>query len=185
MTQHSLRALPRQYSCMPAESHHYRIRPIQPADNPAVASVIRTVMPEFGASGPGFSITDPEVDAMYETYTRPQSAFFVVEDTSGIVGCGGVAHLVDGGAHTCELRKMYFLPEARGRGAGRELLARCLRTAAALGFTYCYLETLGHMYAAQRLYERAGFTRLPGPMGATGHFKCDAFYGMELGAISG
>ena len=160
----------------------FYIRPITPADNPAVAAIIRTVMPEFGASGPGFSIADPEVDAMYESYSAPRSAFFVLVVDERIVGCGGVAPLAGGDADTCELRKMYFLPEARGIGAGREMLALCLRAAADVGFRYCYLETLSAMTAAQRLYERAGFTRLDGPMGATGHFKCNSFYGMELRA---
>ena len=42
----------------------YLIRPIAPGDDAAVASVIRTVMPEFGAVGSGFAISDPEVDWM-------------------------------------------------------------------------------------------------------------------------
>src|SRR5690606_41202506 len=36
------------------------IRKIRPEDNAAVASIIRTVMPEFGASGQGFAIHDRE-----------------------------------------------------------------------------------------------------------------------------
>ena len=60
------------------------------------------------------------------------------------------------------------------------MLARCLQSAAEIGFEYCYLETLSGMKSAQRLYERAGFARLDGPMGATGHFKCNAFYGMAI-----
>ena len=158
----------------------HTIRPITPADNPAVAAIIRTVMPEFGASGAGFSIEDREVDAMHDAYADPRAAFYVVELDGRIVGCGGVAPLVGGDPDTCELRKMYFLPEARGLGAGRELLALCLDAATHIGFRYCYLETLSAMHAAQRLYERAGFAKLDGPMGATGHFKCNSFYGMEL-----
>jgi len=80
----------------------------------------------------------------------------------------------------CELRKMYFLPELRGRGAGGALIARCLDAARALGFRQCYLETLTGMDAAQRLYEKHGFQRIAGPMGATGHFSCDRFYLREL-----
>lgn len=44
----------------------FLIRPIEARDNVAVASIIRTVMPEFGADGPGFAIHDAEVDAMYQ-----------------------------------------------------------------------------------------------------------------------
>jgi putative acetyltransferase len=51
------------------------LRPIAVADNPAVAQIIRTVMTEFGAVGKGYSIEDPEVDAMYEAYQDPRSAY--------------------------------------------------------------------------------------------------------------
>ena len=105
------------------------IRPIRASDDAAVAAIIRTVMPEFGAEGPGFAILDPEVDHMSAAYARPRSAYFVVTDGDRLVGGGGVAPLENGDADTCELRKMYFLPEARGRGAGAALLARCLEAA--------------------------------------------------------
>ncbi|HZX71850.1 MAG TPA: GNAT family N-acetyltransferase, partial [Rhodanobacter sp.] len=36
----------------------FLIRPITPADNPVMAAIIRAVMPEFGADGPGFAIHD-------------------------------------------------------------------------------------------------------------------------------
>ena len=44
------------------KSSELKLRPIQPQDDAAVASIIRTVMPEFGADGPGFAIHDPEVN---------------------------------------------------------------------------------------------------------------------------
>ena len=42
----------------------WRLRPIEPGDDAAIAAIIRTVMPQFGASGEGFAINDPEVDWM-------------------------------------------------------------------------------------------------------------------------
>jgi putative acetyltransferase len=160
------------------------IRPIQTHDDPAVASLIRTVMPEFGASGPGFAILDPEVDHMSVAYRRPGAAYFVVCDGDRVVGGGGVAPLDGGRADTCELRKMYFLVEARGRGAGRQLMAECLDAARALGYERCYLETLGNMEAAGRLYEKTGFTRLSAQEGATGHFGCNRYYALDLRRVA-
>lgn len=158
----------------------FRIRPIAPGDDAAVASIIRTVMPEFGASGPGFAIHDPEVPAMAAAYDRPGAAYFVVERDGRVEGGGGVAPLDGGPAGVCELRKMYFLPALRGLGAGAALMARCLAAARALGHRRVYLETLCGMDAARKLYERTGFRRLDGPMGATGHFGCDRFYLLDL-----
>ena len=71
---------------------------------------------------------------------------------------------------------MYFLPALRGLGAGAAMMTRCLDAARAHGFGRCYLETLTGMDAAQKLYEKSGFERIPGPMGATGHFGCNRFY---------
>lgn len=158
----------------------FAIRPITLADDAAMATIIRTVMTEFGACGSGYSIHDAEVDAMSVAYAQPGAAFHVVTSNGVVVGGGGVAALDGGAPGCCELRKMYFLPEARGRGAGRALLALCLDDARRLGYTYCYLETLGRMTDAQRLYLRAGFTRLDAPMGHTGHHSCDVFFGMPL-----
>ena len=158
----------------------FLIRPIESSDNAAMAAIIRTVMPEFGADGPGFAIHDAEVDGMHEAYAQPRSAYFVVERDGRVAGGGGVAPLSNGEADTCELRKMYFLPTARGIGAGSAMMQRCLDTARTFGFRRCYLETLTGMDAAQALYRRSGFTPLCAPLGGTGHFSCDRFYIREL-----
>ncbi|WP_199096156.1 GNAT family N-acetyltransferase [Dyella sp. ASV21] len=158
----------------------YLIRPIEARDNAAMAHIIRAVMPEFGADGPGFAIHDAEVDTMYEAYRRPRSAYFVVERNGEVLGGGGVAPLEGGHSAVCELRKMYFLPQARGLGAGHAMMLRCLDAAREHGFSQCYLETLTGMDAAQALYHRHGFTTLPAPLGGTGHFSCDRFFIREL-----
>jgi putative acetyltransferase len=158
----------------------WTIRPIEPGDDAAMASIIRTVMPEFGACGSGFAINDPEVDWMSRAYAQPRSAYFVLERGGVVVGGGGMAPLEGGDDDTCELRKMYFLAEARGLGAGSAMMARCLEAARAAGFRRCYLETLAGMDAAMKLYERSGFRRIPGPMGATGHGGCNTFYLLAL-----
>ena len=153
-----------------------QIRPIEPRDDAGMASIIRTVMPEFGATGCGFAINDPEVDWMSSAYAQARCAYFVVEDAGVVVGGGGIAPLEGGEAATCELRKMYFLPTARGRGAGAAMMERCLEAARELGFRQCYLETLSGMDAAMKLYERSGFRRIDAPMGDTGHGGCNTFY---------
>jgi putative acetyltransferase len=154
----------------------FTIRPIAPGDDVAVAAIIRTVMPEFGASGDGFAINAPEVGWMHRAYTAPGRAGGGVERDGVVQGGGGVAPLEGGDPDVCELRKVYFLPSLRGLGAGAALMATCLDAARGFGFARCYLETLRGMDAAMRLYEKSGFTRLPGPMGATGHGGCNAFY---------
>jgi putative acetyltransferase len=156
------------------------IRPIDPRDDAAVAAIIRTVMPEFGADGAGFAIHDAEVAAMSAAYARARCDYFVIEVGSVVLGGGGFAPLEAGDTDTCELRKMYFLPRLRGRGAGRALIAHCLEAARRAGFKRCYIETLTGMDAAQRLYLANDFQRIECALGSTGHHGCNRFYLREL-----
>ena len=156
------------------------IRPIEPRDDAAMAVIIRAVMPEFGADGPGFAIHDTEVDAMHAAYTQPRCSYFVVERDGVVVGGGGVAPLAGGEPDVCELRKMYFLPAAHGIGAGNAMMLRCLDAARVHGFGRCYLETLTGMDAAQALYKRHGFRAICSPMGGTGHHGCDRYFIRDL-----
>jgi putative acetyltransferase len=158
----------------------YAIRPIEARDDAAITAIIQAVMPEFGAIGDGFAINDPEVNWMSRAYTRREHAYFVLERDGRVLGGAGIAPLEGGDPDVCELRKMYFLPEARGIGAGAAMMARCLEAARSAGFHRCYLETLRGMDAAMRLYERTGFVRIPAAMGATGHGGCNAFYVREI-----
>lgn len=154
----------------------FLIRPIELRDDAAVATVVRSVMPEFGAGGAGFAIHDAEVGAMCTAYAKRRSAYFVLEVAGKVMGGGGVAPLEHGEPDICELRKMYFLPEARGLGAGNAMITRCIETAQAFGFKRCYLETLTGMDAAQALYRKYGFEPLCEPMGSTGHHGCDRWF---------
>ncbi len=158
----------------------YHIRPIEPRDDTDLAKVIRAVMPEFGAGGPGFAMLDPEVDAMHAAYSAPGSAYFVVERKGSVEGGAGIGPLAGSQGETCELRKMYFLQQLRGLGAGPALMQRCLHTARELGYRQCYIETLTGMDAAQALYLKSGFRRIEERMGATGHFGCNRFFLRDL-----
>jgi putative acetyltransferase len=154
----------------------FSLRPIRSEDDAKIAAIIRSVMPEFGADGPGFAIHDPEVDAMSAAYAIPRAAYFVVEVEGKVVGGGGIAPLEGANENTAELRKMYFLKEARGLGAGSALLRHLLNLARDYGFAQVYLETLTGMDAAQKLYQHLGFQRLDQQMGHTGHFGCNRYY---------
>ena len=158
----------------------YCIRPIRENDNAAMATIIRTVMPEFGADGPGFAIHDPEVDTMSQAYAAAGLRYFVVERDGRIEGGAGIAPLSGTDGKICELRKMYFLPSMRGLGAGSAMMRQCLAFAREAGYRQCYLETLTGMDQAQSLYEHSGFKRIPAALGDTGHFACNRFYLLDL-----
>jgi putative acetyltransferase len=157
-----------------------RIRPIVAGDDARMATIIRRVMTEYGAVGEGYSIMDPEVDGMAGAYAGPDAAYFVALVDGEVVGGAGVGPLAGGPSDTCELKKMYVLPQARGRGLGRRLMEICLDAARDAGYRRCYLETLEHMREARGLYESHGFRPLEAPMGDTGHSGCNGWYIREL-----
>lgn len=156
------------------------IREIQLEDNAQVAKVIRTVLEEFNVPKVGTAYADPQLDRMYETYSEPKSAYFVVENEGRIIGTAGIAPLANGSPDICELQKMYFLPETRGLGVGAKMMETCLEKAKSFGFKQCYLETMPYMEAAQKLYKRTGFEYLDKPMGCTGHTSCGIWMIKEL-----
>lgn len=159
---------------------NYTIRAIQKSDNPQIARVIRDVMTEFQAVGEGYSINDPEVDEMYGAYRNKQSCYFVIVEDQKVVGGGGIGPLKSGMKTTCELQKMFFLPEIRGLGLGRRLLLMLMEEAKKRGYTQCYLETLDRMWGANELYRKNGFQLLEKPQGNTGHCACDRWYVRDL-----
>lgn len=149
------------------------IRPIQPSDNPELASIIRNTLAEFGANHPGTVYYDSATDSLFEVFQKDLSAYFVAIADDKIVGGGGIYPtdgLPDG---TCELVKMYLLPEARGIGLGRKLIELCLEVAREKGFKRIYLETMPELVSAIKMYEKFGFEFLCEPLGNSGHFGCD------------
>ena len=153
-----------------------QIRLIRKSDDKEVARLLRQVLTEFGAVGEGYSIEDPEVDAMSVAYRDAGSCYYIITQAERIVGCGGIAPLAGGKREVCELQKMFLLPEVRGIGLGRKLLGLLLDEACAKGYKQCYLETLDRMVRASELYVRNGFELLKKPMGSTGHCSCDRWY---------
>lgn len=148
------------------------IRKIEKKDNQGVAQLIRAVFDELNIPKVGTAYADPYLDFMYEEYSKPKSAYFVVENEERIVGVAGVAPLENEAETICELQKMYFAPETRGLGIGSQMMAICLQTAKDFGFENCYLETMPYMLDAQKLYKKVGFEYIDAPMGCTGHTSC-------------
>lgn len=155
------------------------IREIQSEDNEQIADVIRQVFMSDNYPKTGTAFADPQLDFMFENYDVPKSIYFVVEDDDvnsalyrKIVGGAGIAQLENSHENICELQKMYFLNDARGKGIGFELIWKCIEKAIEFGYEQCYLETLPEMLNAQKLYKKVGFEYIDAPLGGTGHTNC-------------
>src|SRR5688500_13177038 len=137
-----------------------RVRTIAPEDNQQLARIIRSTLTEFGAARPGTVYYDPTTDALYELFRREGSIYFVAEKDGKIVGGGGIYPSLGLPADTCELVKMYLLPDARGVGLGRLLIQKCIDFATEWGYKNVYLETMSELKQALATYAKFGFEYL-------------------------
>ncbi len=153
---------------------------IQSADNAIIASIIREVLTEFGANRPGFAFVDPDLDDLTHAFSGEKAGYWLARLDGEIVGGAGFGPLLGGQSETCELKKMYLLPKARGLGFGKLLMLTILDAAAKAGYQQIYLETTATMHDAMSLYQSFGFERLAAPLGETGHFGCEAQFARSL-----
>lgn len=151
----------------------FTIRQILPSDNASIEQVIKTVFIEFGLPLVGTAYADAETGSMFESYQGLNEVYYVIEKDGKLYGGAGIKPLRDFESDVCELQKMYFSKEVRGKGLGKEMMSKCLEKAKVFGFKTCYLETMPLLEAAIHMYESAGFTHIDKALGNTGHFSCD------------
>ncbi|SDM17368.1 GNAT family N-acetyltransferase [Siphonobacter aquaeclarae] len=156
------------------------MRLIEPADNAALAAIIRNSIEEFGVPIEGTAHTDPTTDNLYQLFRTPGSIYWV-EEQEGILlgGCGifPTQGLPEGYA---ELVRFFLTAAARGKGLGKALMQRSLESAREMGYTHLYLETFGEMSAAVGMYEKMGFRVIDAPLGNSGHYSCTIWMVLEL-----
>jgi len=148
------------------------IRNIQPSDNPIIARIVKDTLAEFDANHPDTVYYDPTTDTLYQVFQKEGATYFVAELDGEIVGGGGI-YPTDGlPADTCELVKMYLLPQGRGIGLGKTLIEKSLAFAKEAGYKKVYLESMPELKQALKVYAKFGFEYLKGPMGNSGHTGC-------------
>jgi putative acetyltransferase len=151
------------------------IRELAPGDNPELAGIIRNCLVEFGANKPGTVFFDPTTDDLYSLFQKQGSWYSVAEKEGKLLGGAGIYPSDGLPEDTCELVKMYLIPETRQIGLGRKLISLCLEKAREKGYRNVYLETLPELKQAVKVYEKFGFTHIPNPLGNTGHFGCNVW----------
>lgn len=152
--------------------NNFSIRPIQKEDNLGIANIIRNTLVEFKANHPGTVYFDPTTDNLFELFQAPNAAYWIVESEDGMLGGAGIFPTKGLPTDTCELVKLYLLPQARGKGLGKLLMELCHGEAKKRGFQKIYLETMPELTIAVPLYEKMGYQYLDGPLGESGHFGC-------------
>ena len=154
------------------------IREIKPGDNDELAEVIKSVLIEFGADPKTTMLGDPSLYKMYENYLFDKAIFYVVLINGKIVGGCGLKQL-DGSADedkTCELQRMYLLPETRGLGIGKLLMEMCLKKAEEFGYKLMYIESLPQMEPAIAFHFDLLFAPNSGKLSGFGGFRISLYF---------
>jgi GNAT superfamily N-acetyltransferase len=123
-------------------------------DTPDARALIEELEAHLAAHYPAESRHGFSVQKLIEQ----QVAFFVLRVAGTPAGCGGIMLV---GNEYGELKRMYVRPAFRGGGLGAQLIGRLAAHARAHGVNVLRLETGIHQQAAIRLYEGAGFRRIP------------------------
>lgn len=150
-----------------------KLRTIQKDDNTQLAQIIRDTLTEFKANKPGTVYFDKTTDELFELFQHPRSVYYVALIDDEIVGGGGIYPSEGLPNGTCELVKMYLLPEARGIGLGKRIIEECLDFAKQNGYSQVYIESMPELENALKVYEKFGFKYLSAPLGNTGHHGCE------------
>ena len=89
-----------------------------------------------------------EMAALPGCYAPPQGRLWSAELDGKPVGCVGIRPFSEG---TCEMKRLYVEPDARGHGAGHALALAGIRAAKELGYKRILLDTMPAMRMAVKL----------------------------------
>ena len=126
-----------------------------PVDEQPAAALVQGMSDEMAALYDGLELAGAHMPKAGPAEVGPPHGAFVVGFEDGVaVCCGGVKRLPDG---ACEIKRMFVVDGARGRGVARALLGELEARARALGYEVARLDTGPRQARAQRMYERAGY----------------------------
>jgi ribosomal protein S18 acetylase RimI-like enzyme len=138
------------------------VGPARPGDHDRIAALTVETYVGGGLASPGYATELADVAGRAE-----KAELLVVRDGSGRI-VGSVALVLEGdfgevteSEDDAAVRMLVVDPAAQGQGIGTTLMTACLDRARAAGKRRMVLSTGSRMTAAQRLYERLGFARLP------------------------
>lgn len=141
-------------------------------DSPDARLLIGAALGDLAERYGGQGDETPVAAAEFEP---PDGAFLIAYLAGKPVGCGAWrsrggasgagdadgADAASGTGETAELKRMYTVPEARGRGVARRVLAAVERSAREQGRKRLILECGVRQPEAIALYEASGYQRIP------------------------
>ncbi len=157
-----------------------RIREMEEKDNQKMEQIIKRSLESFNLDIPGTAYFDPQLSSLAQFYKEQAHAKYwvAVNELDEVIGGVGIAPFGQK-KEICELQKLYIAPVAQGRGLSKELM-RVAIDYAKEHYTYCYLETLKELEAANALYSKLGFQKLEKALEGSEHNAMEVWYIKEL-----
>jgi GNAT superfamily N-acetyltransferase len=125
-------------------------------DGPVAAELVVKTMAELSSRYHDSTHSPAPLDAA--AFLPPTGIFLVARVEGWSAGCGGLRRFDE---ETAEIKRMYVEPGARCRGIGRRILEELEAAAKRFGYRKIRLETGTRQPEAIRLYESAGYERIP------------------------
>lgn len=131
---------------------------IRPARFPEDAATLRELFRLYAQGlgvDLGFQDFEAELAGLPGKYAPPEGAALLAESAGGmVVGCVAMRPL---GKGTCEMKRLFLRPKARGLGLGRVLAQAIVAEARKAGYSRMVLDTLATMTGALSVYRGLGF----------------------------
>jgi GNAT superfamily N-acetyltransferase len=136
-----------------------------PSDAPEALALVAAMVEEVSELYGRIDVPEAP-SATPEDFSAGRGGSFLVvwEDAVAVAG-GGLKRLDD---EACEIKRMFVVPSARGRGHASRLLKGLEDEARRLGYRLARLDTGEHQPQAQAMYERAGYAPI-------GNFNANPF----------
>lgn len=158
-----------------------KIRPIEPKDNQTMKQILQADLKAVGLDVPGTAYFDSNLDTLNQFYDENDRRIYyvIVNEADEVLGGAGCAEF-DQEKGIAELQKLYFSPQARGRGWSYQLIGMIEDFARNVGYKQLYLETHHKLAAAVHIYQKLGFQRINDSTSVISHPTSDEFYIKDL-----
>ena len=130
---------------------------IRSANSPTDASAVCSIFREYVGSATAnldFQDYEAEFATLPGKYAAPDGRVLLACDNDLVLGCAALRRV---NGVSCEMKRVYVRPAARGTGLGRQLVERILREAKIAGYSRILLDVLPEFTTAQQLYASLGF----------------------------
>ncbi len=107
----------------------------------------------------GFQQFGAELENLPGEYGPPDGILLLAMEEDISIGCGALRRFGPARDRTCEMKRLYVRPEARGKGVGKRIAEALIEEAIRMGYSTMVLDTLERLIPAISLYRSLGFVR--------------------------